>query len=163
MSKNRLTRGEKWFFFGIVPGVIVSAVVALFLVVIPSDSQDPTVAWDPSVVVTAPSAGVELPLPEKPDLNGTWTAEDNGTIFTAEIINNSVTITMSKADTSMVYWYGWFDPTAVDGETVASNRLDYDKVVMSGAESKNFVVGDNTISFEITAMGMTKNVVMNRA
>lgn len=163
MSKNRMTRGEKWFLFGIVPGVVISAVMALFLVVIPSGSQDPTVARDSSVVVTTPNVGVELPLPQNTDLNGTWLAEDSGTIFTAEIANNSVTITMSKADTSMVYWYGWFDPTAVNGDTVVSNKLDYDKVVLSGSESKNFEIGDNTMSFEITAMGVTKRVKLNRA
>lgn len=105
--------------------------------------------------------GVELSVPAS-DLNGTWTASDNETTFTAEIVDNSVSITMSRADTSMLYWYGWFDSTASNGDTVVSNKLDIDKAVLSGADSKSFLVGDNVLMFDFTAMGSTKVVVMAR-
>jgi hypothetical protein len=157
--KSRMTTGEKWFFFCAIPVVIISAVMALFLVVIPSGSQDPTVARNPSLVVTAPEAGVTLPLS---DLNGTWSADDNGTTFTAEISGDVVKITMAREGASMVYWYGSFDSSAAAGQNVVSNKLDFDKVVMSGSDSKLFNIRDSSIAFEVTAMGMTKSVVMNR-
>lgn len=106
--------------------------------------------------------GVELPVSTS-NLNGTWIASDNVTTFTAEIANNSVSITMFRADTSMLYWYGWFDSTAVNGDTVVSNKLDINKAVLSTADSKNFIIGDNVVMFDFTAMGNTKVVVMIRA
>jgi len=162
MSKQSLSTGEKWLFFAAIPGVIIGAIVALFLLVaLPASSEDPTVAWDPSVVVTAPNAGVDLPMQT---LDGGWTADSgNGAILNATVQNDSIVIVMENEGASMTYWAGTFASSADVGDTITSNKLEMDQVVLSSASTKDFVIGDGTVSFELKAMGMTTTVVMNRA
>lgn len=153
MRNNKFTTSEKWFFFGAIPSAIVAIIVGVLFFVTVKDN-DPTVP-----VIEAPSAGVELPIS---NLTGTWTVEKNGTTFSAEVTNDKITITMSTDNMNMVYWYGSFDAGVSEGQTVVSEKLDRSRMVMSGAASKIFVIGDNTMSFEATAMGVSKTVVLTR-
>lgn len=124
------------------------------------------VPGNPTVIVptisNAPDAGVDLPMVAS-DLSGTWVAENNGATFTAEIVDNTISVTMSRADTSMLYWYGWFDPNALSGDTVVSNKLDIDKPVLSQVDIKQFSIGDGVMTFDFTAMGNTTTVELSRA
>lgn len=163
VKQARFSRGQKWFLFAGVPGVIIGAVMALFLVVIPSGSQDPTVAWDPSVVVTAPNAGVDLPL-ESMELSGTWIANtENGANLTATVQADTIEIVMENEGASMTYWFGTFLSSADVGATIVSDKLEADKLVMSRATSKDFTIGADMMSFDLTAMGVTTTVEMSRA
>lgn len=150
---------EKWFFFGAIPtavGVIILGI--LFFVSVGSSS--PTVA-SPNAVGENPPPGIELPVAV--DLNGNWMVNDEGRVFTAEITSETITITLSKGNTSVLYWYGSFDPTIPVGQIVVSDKLESDKMIVSRADSKDFLVGDNRLSFEFTVMGVTKKLELQRA
>lgn len=103
---------------------------------------------------------VETPLP---DLKGEWSAQDNGAYFDATIVEDSIRIRFVNGDTSMIYWNGTFNSQSASGVTLVSNRIDLDEIILSGSPSKDFLIENNTISFEFKAMGMTKMVVLTRA
>lgn len=154
-----MTKREKLFFFGAIPTSIVVIVLGVLLLVSMGGSS-PTVASTGGVVENPPP-GVELPVAV--DLNGKWIANDDDRVFTAEITSETITINISKGNTSMFYWYGSFDPTTPVGQIAVSHKLESDQRVLSGADSKDFLVGDNRISFEFTIMSVTKKLDLQRA
>lgn len=92
------------------------------------------------------------------NLSGKWTANINGTDFNVDVTDTTITIKLAKGGNTMLYWYGTFSNTTSMGKTITSDKLDIDKAVLSGAASKNFVVGDNSLTFEVSAMGQTRDV-----
>jgi hypothetical protein len=117
-----------------------------------------------SSTVTPPVAptGVEKEISTM-DVTGKWTTKVNETTFTVDVVNSAVTIKMSKNGSSMLYWYGTFPSTATIGESITSTKLDINKAVLSGADSKVFVVKQGTLSFDVSAMGQTKTVEVTHA
>lgn len=145
-----------WIFIAALLG---SAIVGVTVAWLSIGSDNPAVPVP--VITSAPEAGMELPLAES-DLNGRWFAENNGTTLEATVDVNTITIVMINDGATMVYWYGSFDATASSGDSVLSEKIGTDELVLSTADDKDFVIGDNTMSFEMKAMGMTKTVEMTR-
>lgn len=110
----------------------------------------------------APPKGVDKEIVTK-DLTGKWMGHINETAFTVSVENETVTIRMAKAGSSMLYWYGSFQNHAVVGETINSTKLDINKAVLSSAGSKEFTVNDNSLSFDVSAVGQTKTIEVTRA
>lgn len=157
MSKNKSVRNLVILFSAI---ALVAgggfAVLALWL----SSPGVSTVEYHPGQTET-PNAQVDIPVQS---LNGTWTADSgDGAIMTATVQNNTIEILMENEGVSMIYWMGTFVDSADDGEVVKSDKIEVDKAVMSQAISKDFIVGDGVMSFELKAMGMTRMVVLNHA
>lgn len=150
-TKPRMTAGEKTFFFGIIPVVLVSALVAVILFLLPGQDE-PTVNYAPS---NAPNAGLDLPLPS---VNGTWT-DNNGLVAVVE--NDTIEIMWTRNNSSMLYWVGTFNSSASDGDIVTSAKTIVRKPVLSQADSKDFTIKHGRLFFELTAMGSTKTVEMS--
>lgn len=110
----------------------------------------------------APPKGVEKEIVTI-DLNGKWTTTIKETTFNVDVMNSVITIKMAKNGSSMLYWYGTFPSTGTIGESITSTKLDINKAVLSGADSKVFIVKDNGLTFDVSAMGQTKNVAVTRA
>lgn len=142
--------------------IFVVAICAGFVVaMITATSGSPTVQYDPSKITTATEAGVDLPLQ---DLNGTWTADSGyGSTMIATVENSTIEIVMNNEGMEIAYWVGTFVSSAGSGEIVVSDKVDVPKAVMSQADSKQFVVGDGTITFELKAMGMIRSVELTHA
>lgn len=120
----------------------------------------------PSVQAPGPQQQIAVPVAEPPlhDLNGTWTGDvDNGTTMTGTVNGDSIQIVFEKDNCKMIYWNGTFQPAATIGDVVLSSKVDIPKAVLSTADSKRFVVGNETMSFEISALGVTKTVELSHA
>jgi hypothetical protein len=146
--------------------LIVATIVAFLVIAMvgPNDEFPSNTTADNEInnlPVPAGEAGSGLDLPVT-NLIGQWSAENNGVQFVATIGNDTVTIMFVNDGMSMTYWHGDFRDAESVGQTVVSNKLDINKAVMSQASSKNFAVGENSLSFEFEAMGMTKRVEMSR-
>lgn len=118
-----------------------------------------------SPTVVAPGevgSGLDLPLVT---LDGNWAShpEQSGSKFVATVNNDKITMHMSNGKVDMTYWNGTFQSSATPGDSILSNKLEIDHVVLSGADNKTFYVGNNTLTFEFTAMGSTRSVTLNRA
>jgi hypothetical protein len=104
--------------------------------------------------------GLELPLVQ---LDGEWMAEANGSKLVGTVHDETIRIVMQNEGYEMAYWHGTFRTADSPGATILSTLVETPgELVMSSATEKNFVVQENTISFELTAMGMTTTVIMNR-
>lgn len=119
------------------------------------EASPTVVAEDASLV-----PGVQLPLP---NLDGAWVAENNGARFEATVSTQDIVINFVNNGSSMIYWNGSFNSQSASGVTVVSNKIDIDELVLSNADAKDFLIENDTISFEFKAMGMSKIVVMTRA
>lgn len=97
------------------------------------------------------------------DLTGKWTTKINETTFNVEVADEKITIKMSKNGSTMLYWYGTFNNRGAIGEDIISTKLNINKAVLSSASSKSFSVKANTIAFDVSAMGQTKNVEVTHA
>lgn len=127
------------------------------------------------VLSTPSSVNIEAPIVETTtntptvivslqDLNGIWAADSgNGDTLTGIIANNEIRIMLNNEGAKMLYWVGTFDPVADPGRVVTSTKIDINKAVLSRAGSKDFSIGKNTITFDLSVMGKTTKVVMNRA
>jgi hypothetical protein len=63
---------------------------------------------------------------------------------------------------TMSYWNGTFANAATNGNKLTSEKVDAGHMVLSAANSKDFLVLDNGLEFEFQAMGMTKKVTLVR-
>lgn len=158
MNKIVSVRTRTLLWVASVLAVIVGAVLAVLAMSLAVPEGSPVVENPPAI--TAPGVDLELPLVQ---LNGTWSSSDNGTQFVATVGNNVVSIEMVKGDTSMLYWNGTFGTEGAAGDILVSNKSDVERPMLSSADSKDFTVGDDTLSFQFEAMGMMKTVVMMRA
>jgi hypothetical protein len=147
--------------------VLVSALVAVAAVVFSShQAEDPPsnkqlVQAAAEVAPSLPNTGLVLPVV---DLNGSWKmTTDNGGTFVATVTSETIKILMvSPKDVSMVYWYGTFKSNGSAGDEITSEIIQVDKAVLSMAKNKRFIVGDDTLTFSFTAMGVTKSVELRR-
>lgn len=120
---------------------------------------------DPSVSAVAQvqpkETGLVLPIL---NLEGTWVHKtDRGGVFEATVTQQSIKIVMKAPNgTTMVYWNGTFDAQQSVDAVVDSNDIG-DQAVLSQSQTKNFKIGEKTISFDYTAMGVTKTVSLRRA
>lgn len=114
----------------------------------------------PFARLESPDTGVAPPVM---NLNGTWMfATDKGGVFEATVADKIIKIVMkAPTGTSMVYWNGTFETYQSAGGQIVSQVVE-DKAVLSKSKTKNFTVGDDTLSFSYTAAGVTKTVELKR-
>ena len=110
----------------------------------------------------APPKGVDKEIVMK-DLTGKWMGHIKETAFIVEIKDSTVTVRMAKNGSSMLYWYGKFLNTATVGDVITSHKLDINKAVLSSADSKDFAVNQDTLTFDVSAMGQTTTVEVTHA
>lgn len=103
--------------------------------------------------------GPQLPIAS---LEGTWSAERNGSQFVATITPKNIQIKFVADKTSMIYWNGSFETPQSPVATIPSKKIEINKLVMSRATSKDFSYDNGKLSFEFEAMGMTTVVEMQR-
>lgn len=134
---------------------IIAAAVA-FIIVFTSASEKTA----PGGSTTYPSQDCCVP---STDLRGTWVYKiSNGSTFTADISDKTIKIYMNgKTGTSVLYWQGTFESYKPVGSVISSTVAD-DADILSKSTSKNFTVGQTTLSFDFTAMGQTIKVDLSR-
>ena len=106
----------------------------------------------------------------KLDLNGEWIQSDadSSTVQTATIANKSIEIYwLSEDDTKALYWAG----SVADPEK-NTNNYEWDSVndksktdgalLASPDDTKHFEYKDGKISYEVSAMGVTKKVTLEK-
>jgi hypothetical protein len=142
-------------------GIAAVLLLGYFALFVPVDNTTTVSAPIPTSSTTDIPVRADAPLQ---NLNGSWkSASKNGVAMTAIVQDKSITIMMKNEGSTMIYWAGTFDPEAGDGDTVRSDKIEMGQAVLSLATSKNFVIGVNTISFELSVMGNTTMIGMNRA
>lgn len=95
-----------------------------------------------------------------PSLNGDWSETTNGIVLIATVKNNTIIVQLKSDDTMVTYWKGTFISDAKSGQQVASVK-DTTTAIFNASDSKIFTIGDGTISFEMSAMGVTKTMVLS--
>lgn len=122
-----------------------------------ANGQLQTVAEQQSTEAT----GLVLPLVS---LEGSWQAEMNDSTFKAVVATNAISIKLVSSDgTTMNYWHGTFKTAESPGHNVDSTKIETDEVYLSRSKNKVFSIGSDSLSFDFSAMGVTKTVVMTRA
>jgi hypothetical protein len=156
MSHNATRRNTPLIIGVLIALVMVFGAIALVSTMISSNNSSDTA---PNVKGTH-ATSVALPMIE---LDGEWTAEINDLRFDATVRDDSIAIRLVNGPSSMLYWNGTFKTQGSNGDTIVSDKVETNDMIMSQADSKEFVVGFNTLSFEFKAMGVTTNVVLNNA
>lgn len=111
--------------------------------------------------ITTPIPRMSPPLQ---DLNGNWAADNNnGGTITAVVKDEQITLIINNEGAKMLYWVGTFQSFASVGDMVKSTKVDVPKAVLSRATSKDFIIGEGTISFELSVMGKTTIVELRYA
>lgn len=159
--KNSISTTMRWF-YGTLVVFVVCAGFALVLFSVVRDEASRSAVRESSIVETGTPGAPQVELAVVA-LDGNWSAEDNGVTFAAVISSKTIQIMFINDGTSMIYWNGTFQDQENPGANVQSDKIDIDKIVLSGAVSKDFQISADTISFQFEAMGMTKTVVMTRA
>jgi hypothetical protein len=108
-----------------------------------------------------PLAGLELPLT---DLQGQWSVKENDTSFVGTVVGNDIKIEMLAGDgASALYWHGTFKTSESPGSVVTSTKTEgHDEIVISQSQTKDFTIGQNSITFKFSALGFSKNLEMRR-
>lgn len=145
-----------------------SAIVAFLVVVFIAAGGMFLISLETNTDTISPSGSTQI-APKQDccvpatDLRGTWNfTNGNGSSFVATVSDKAIKIFMTNKGTSMVYWEGTFESYKPVGSEIISEVIYDDSAILSQSKSKNFVVGDTTLSFDFTAMGATKTVVLQR-
>lgn len=151
MAVKKLTNGEKRFFFLAIPSAIVFTLFGILFL-----------AQNGNTANTSTSPGhAAVGAPTKQDLTGDWTADNgNNTKIVATVKDNTIKILLKSTDVEMTYWNGTFVNNATAGDQIASIKVDEMEMVMSQADSKTFVIGNKVLTFDMSALGVTKHVTM---
>lgn len=137
-------------------GGIVTAIVMAKSSSTPSNGGSAPVAGAAQYSVQAAAEPVVV------QLNGKWLAKENDLVFQAEVKNGGITIELVGSEgTTMDYWVGTFKSSETVGQSINS-VVDTNKFVLSQDPNKSFTVGDDTLSFKFSAMGVSKTVVLHR-
>lgn len=151
MDVKNLNMGERRFFMVCSALIIAGVLALLFMFMIGGSGPQ----------VLAPAAPHTQIQTTSQDLNGQWNAESNGVKLVATVTNDTISVKMVNGDTTINWWDGSFVSTAVDGDAVASiKKQDADIMVMSSSDNQTFLVGDGTLTFDMTFLGVTKTVKM---
>lgn len=145
-----------------------SIIVAFLVVVLIAAGGMFLISLETNTDTIAPSGSTQI-VPKQDccvpatDLRGTWNfTNGNGSSFVATVSDKAIKIFMTNKGTSMVYWEGTFESYKPIGSEITSEVIYDDSAILSQSKSKNFIVGDTTLSFDFTAMGATKTVVLQR-
>jgi hypothetical protein len=97
---------------------------------------------------------------EATTLDGAYESVSNGVSIRASIEGKNLVITMTNDGTTITYWRGSFDNLAKPGTNVAS-VADNTVALLSESDTKEFTVGDNTISYTMTMMGVSRQIELH--
>ncbi len=117
---------------------------------------------------TAQGEAPQEEVVETVDLSGDWTEVDGDpeNYQEATISGDTIEIYWVSPDTKALYWAG--DVVVPEGEQSFAweSKNDTSKtdsaILASTAESKEFSFADDQITYEVTAMGVTKTVTLGR-
>lgn len=145
---------------------IIAIVLGLFLMAALTGCGGPDA---PSANSVSTPTSAPASAPEEPtmlNLDGTWKGGDPDFLFVATIKNDTITMDIQMGDnTKALYWQGTFVSEPGDGETVVSNA---DKEALNSSllgsteDTKEFVTGAGTITFDFGMMGVTKTVNLEK-
>ena len=147
---------------------IVAALLALFLAA--CSSQPAASSPAPATITEIPAAPApETPAPA-PDLTGEWkqSTSDSETYHAATITADAIQIYWinTEKETKALYWAGSFTPPADASpyawESVNDTEQTAHALLASNDESKTFTYADGEISYEASAMGVTKTVRLQK-
>ncbi len=124
---------------------------------------------EPAATVAPTPTPTPTPVPP-PDLTGEWkevdgNSEDNYMIATISGDTIEVDWCLNGGDTIALYWAGSFAaPETADEPYTWESQNDKERtssaLMASGDDTKVFTYQDGTISFSLTAMGVTTTVKM---
>lgn len=156
----RSQTSRRWIFV-LLAVVFVAAVagLGLYLVSLTTSAHTTKTSSDSTQIFPKQDCCV----PSK-DLKGSWVfVNTNGSAFEATVSDNTVKVFMTtNKGVSMLYWNGTFDSYKPAGSVIASELIYDASGVLSQSKSKDFVVGDDTLSFDFTALGQTRKVDLRR-
>lgn len=107
---------------------------------------------------------------QAPDLTGEW-KQTNGTskdsYQTATITGDTIEINWVSADSKALYWAGTFAaPETADEPYTWDSQNDHDKtgsaIMASSDDTKTFTYSDGQISYDVSAMGVTQTVRLEK-
>lgn len=113
---------------------------------------------------TTTEATTEAPT----DLTGTWASEPNeGSYQEAVITENTIEINWVSEDTTALYWSGTYTaPDSAVNEYTWTSERDKEKtdtaLMASGDDTKEFTYKDGVISYEVSMMGVTKTIELEK-
>lgn len=99
-----------------------------------------------------------------PDLTGSWIeTTDSDAKMSAEITSGTIEVYWSADETRALYWSGTYAAPTEAGTYTWSSVNNHDKtdsaLLASGDDTKDFTYNsDGEITFDVTAMGVTKTV-----
>lgn len=104
-----------------------------------------------------------------PDLTGSWTQKtDTDTYMTADITADTITVywTYAEDDSKALYWAGTFEAPTTGGTYTWDSVNDHDKtdsaILASSGDTKTFTYADGGLSFDVTALGVTKTITLEK-
>jgi hypothetical protein len=132
-------------------GVIVATVLAMLYVfsIGPNGTSSFTNATG-----AQPSA---VPVAATVQVDGVYKNDANGVVTQATIEHDTIVITLEREGITMTYWRGSFDSHAKVGATIASLKDDSEALLVVD-DVKQITVGDGTLSYKMTMMGVVKEM-----
>lgn len=130
------------------------------------------------IIVLAAATALALALvgcgssqPEEPaDLTGTWKSQEKGGSYQeATITEDAITINWVSdgGKTKSLYWAGTYTAPTESGDYEWTSENDISKtqsaLLASSDETKDFAYKDGKISYEVSAMGTTTTMELEKA
>ena len=146
--------------------ITITALLALGLSGCASDAVE-TGASDPSAAGASSQANAEL------DLTGEWeqagdAGEGNTSIQSATIVDDTITVYWLNDGEKALYWAGTADLPADAGDSFTfDSENDTDRtgtaLLASSDDTKTFTFEDETLSYEVSALGETWTIELQQA
>lgn len=108
--------------------------------------------------------------PQPPDLTGEWVqvnSESEDSYQEATITEDTITVNWVAPDSTALYWAGTFEaPTTADEpyswDSVNDTEQTSTAILASPDETKTFTYEDGQISYEVSMMGVTTTVRLEK-
>jgi hypothetical protein len=103
-----------------------------------------------------------------PDLTGSWKQENatDASSMEATVTGDAITVNWHMGDTTAVYWQGTFTPPTAGGDytwTSAADTVALSQSLLGSQDpTKDFAYENGQITFDVTSMGVTTHVRMNK-
>lgn len=106
------------------------------------------------------TSNISTPTDTPTSTNGSWA----GGGMTAEVKDGNIKIYFESDDTKALYWSGTFPKTFEDGKVQSDGDTEamFMSLMGSSDSTKSFALKDSKIIFEVSAMGVTKTVRLER-
>lgn len=149
---KKLTNSKPVAIVGLgVTAVVLIVCILVSLSILMSANRDASLIENHSPTTTVATV-------EQKSLDGQWVTDSNGVKLTATVAHNTIKIELRNNDTTINFWDGTFESFGKVGDVIASVKSQTDDIMVSSAESKTFTIGDRTMTFDLSFMGVTKTV-----